>query len=451
MKDIDEYKESGVPWIGEVPKDWQIPVLKRTTYIKGRIGWQGLTSEEYRSDGKYHLITGTDFDNGKIRWERCWYVDKARYLEDENIQLCEDDVLITKDGTIGKIAIVENMPSKATLNSGVFVTRPFKKQYLQRFMFWVLNSDLFPEFIEYSKVGTTIAHLYQKTFERFIYPLPSLSEQRRITAYLDKTCSAIDVAIETKRKQLETLDALRKSIIHKTITRGLDDSVELKDSGVEWIGKIPKHWKVEHLKRSCLRIQTGTTPPTANKEYYVDGTIPWFAPGCYDGGIYLEGPAKLINEIAYHDNKLRLFPAHSIFLVGIGATIGKVAMIKTDASCNQQITGIVCNSDVSSKYFTYQLKVYEGIIPQISQYTTLPIMDQVKIGYLRAVLPPLREQDEIASFLDTKTSEILELKINLHDQIKTLEQYRKSLIHECVTGKRRITDNDLKQIEAKLN
>jgi len=78
-------------------------------------------------------------------------------------------------------------------------------------------------------------------------------------------------------------------------------------------------------------------------------------------------------------------------------------------------------------------------------------MDQVKIGYLRAVLPPLREQDEIASFLEANMSEILELEINLHDQIKTLEQYRKSLIHECVTGKRRITENDLKQIGVKLN
>jgi len=278
---------------------------------------------------------------------------------------------------------------------------------------------------------------------------PPLHEQRRIASYLDKTCTAIDTAIEKKQKQLETLDALRKAIIHKAVTRGLDDSVELKDSGVEWIGMIPKHWRHDHLKRVCVKIQTGTTPPTANTEYYVDGTIPWYAPGCYDGGLYLEEPSKLINELAYHDNKLRLFPAESIFLVGIGATIGKVAMTKIEASCNQQITAIVCNAEVSSKYMTYQMKIYEGIIPKISQYTTLPIMDQVKIGYLRVVIPAaIEEQELIVDYLDNKIESLNELGVNLKDQITTLEQYRKSLIHECVTGKRRITEANLKEIEA---
>jgi type I restriction enzyme S subunit len=198
------------------------------------------------------------------------------------------------------------------------------------------------------------------------------------------------------------------------------------------------------LKRVCVRIQTGTTPPTANTEYYVDGTIPWYAPGCYDGGLYLEEPSKLINELAYHDNKLRLFPTESIFLVGIGATIGKVAMTKTEASCNQQITAIVCNAEVSSKYMTYQMKIYEGIIPKISQYTTLPIMDQVKIGYLRVAIPAtIEEQELIADYLDDEMSKISKLEGNLSNQISTLEQYRKSLIHECVTGKRRIGADDI--------
>ena len=273
---------------------------------------------------------------------------------------------------------------------------------------------------------------------------PPLPEQHRIASYLDKTCAAIDTAIEKKQKQLETLDALRKSIIHKAVTRGLDDSVELKDSGVEWIRLIPIHWRCEHLKRVSLKIQTGTTPPTENTEYYVDGTIPWFAPGCYDKGIYLEEPAKLINELAYHDNKLRLFPAQSIFLVGIGATIGKVAMTKTEASCNQQITGIVIRPEVSPKYMAYQMKIYEDIIPYISKYTTLPIMDQVKIGYLRVALPPRVEQEIIANYLDDKMQQITKLESSLQNQISSLEGYCKSLIHECVTGKRRITEDDLK-------
>lgn len=284
---------------------------------------------------------------------------------------------------------------------------------------------------------------WPKQLALFDIPIPPINEQHRIAAYLDKICAAIDNAIEAKQKQLKLLDALRKSIIHKAVTRGLDDSVELKNSGVEWLGRIPKHWNCEHLKRVCSRIQTGSTPPTANTEYYVDGTIPWYAPGCYDGGIYLQEPAKEINEIAYFKNKLRLHPAHSIFIVGIGATIGKVAMTRVEASCNQQITALVCNSDVYVKYLTYHLKIFESIIPRIAQFTTLPIMDQNKVGYLQIALPPIKEQEQIAEFLDDKIAKNDRLENNLANQISTLEQYRKSLIHECVTGKRRITEDDV--------
>ena len=168
----------------------------------------------------------------------------------------------------------------------------------------------------------------------------------------------------------------------------------------------------------------------------MDGTIPWYAPGCYDGGIYLQEPAKEINKIAYFNNKLRLYPAHSI----IGATIGKVAMTRVEASCNQQITALVCNSDVYAKYLTYHLKIFESIIPRIAQFTTLPIMDQNKIGYLQIALPQIKEQEQIAEFLDDKIAKNTKLENNLVKQISTLEQYRKSLIHECVTGKRRITE-----------
>ncbi len=218
LDDSVELKDSGVEWIGLVPEHWVITVLKRTTYIKGRIGWQGLTSEEYRSEGKYLLVTGTDFDNGGIKWDGCWFVDEERYMEDPHIQLKQDDVLITKDGTIGKIALVENVPHKATLNSGVFVTRPLKNEYLQKYMYWVLKSDLFPEFIEYSKVGTTIAHLYQKTFERLTYPLPPVQEQQNFVLFLDKKIAELKKLEENIGVQIKSLQLYRKSLIHECVT-----------------------------------------------------------------------------------------------------------------------------------------------------------------------------------------------------------------------------------------
>src|SRR3990172_11494664 len=345
----------------------------------------------------------------------------------------------------GKGAFVEKLPTKYAFGSTEFHVLRLGHKADGRFFYYYTYNSVYRDYAEANMTGVARQKRVSSRFINYtrIF-LPVLTEQRLIAAYLDKTCAAIDAAIEAKGRQLELLDALRKSIIHKAVTRGLDDSVELKDSGVEWIRLIPIHLRCEHLKRVSLKIQTGTTPPTENTEYYVDGTIPWFAPGCYDKGIYLEEPAKLINELAYHDNKLRLFPAQSIFLVGIGATIGKVAMTKTEASCNQQITGIVIRPEVSPKYMAYQMKIYEDIIPYISKYTTLPIMDQVKIGYLRVALPPRVEQEIIANYLDDKMQQITKLESSLQNQISSLEGYCKSLIHECVTGKRRITEDDLK-------
>jgi len=118
-----KFKDSGIPWIGEILKGWEINKIKNTSYVKGRIGWHGLTSEEYSDKGAY-LVTGVDFKDGVIEWEDCHHVGWDRYKEDPYIHLKEDDLLITKDGTIGKVALIKSLPDKATLNSGIFLVRP---------------------------------------------------------------------------------------------------------------------------------------------------------------------------------------------------------------------------------------------------------------------------------------------------------------------------------------
>ncbi len=124
MEVRDGYKKTD---IGVIPNDWQNQQLVKVATLKARIGWQGLTTAEYRIQGDYLLVTGTEFKDGKIDWDSCFYVDYERYKQDKNIQLKTDDVLVTKDGTIGKIAFVDNLPMVATLNSGVFVIRPIQR------------------------------------------------------------------------------------------------------------------------------------------------------------------------------------------------------------------------------------------------------------------------------------------------------------------------------------
>ena len=433
----NKYKDSKVQWIGEVPIHWDIKRIKRFAQVK-----RGASPRPI-DDAKYFA------DNGEYAWVRIADVSASgRYLKKTTQVLSKlgaslsvkqnpGDLFISIAGTVGKPIITQ---IKCCIHDGFiwFDNPKFNKDYL----YYIFLSEA--PYQGLGKLGTQL-NLNTDTIGRIFIPVPSIKEQIHIAAYLDKTCTAIDKTIEAKQKQLEILDALRKSIIHKAVTRGLDDSVELKDSGVEWLGRIPRHWNSKHLKRVCSKIQTGNTPPTANIEYYIDGTIPWYAPGCYDGGIYLQKPAKKINEVAYFNNKLRMFPANSIFIIGIGATIGKVAMTRVEASCNQQIIALVCNSNVYAKYLAYHLKIFETIIPRIAQFTTLPIMDQNKIGYLQIAVPPIKEQRKITKFLDNKIIINNRLENNLVNQISTLNQYRKSLIHECVTGKRRVNKDDVQE------
>ena len=144
--------------------------------VHARIGWQALTKNEHRQSGDYMLVTGTDFKDGRVDFNTCVYVDKERYEMDKHIILKENDVLITKDGTIGKVAIVHDLPKPATLNSGVFVVRPdkmFNKEYIS----YVFKGPLFERFIELSKTGATIKHLNQKHLLEFDIPVPSIEKQ----------------------------------------------------------------------------------------------------------------------------------------------------------------------------------------------------------------------------------------------------------------------------------
>ena len=156
MQKLQKFKKTE---LGEVPEDWRFEKISDNSVLKGRIGWQGLTTAEYRQKGEFHLVTGTDFKNGKIDWKNCVYVDKERYSQDTNIQLKKDDVLVTKDGTIGKIAYIDILLQPATLNSGVFVIRPIDKAYFPLFLYYILCSDYFVKFLNKLKAGSTINHL----------------------------------------------------------------------------------------------------------------------------------------------------------------------------------------------------------------------------------------------------------------------------------------------------
>ena len=174
----EKYKVSGVEWLGEVPAGWDVQKIKQNSYLKGRVGWKGLKSDEFLEESFAYLITGTDFRGKYIDWCDCYQVDQFRYEDDPFIQLRNGDLLIIKDGTIGKIAIVSDLDKPSCLNSGIFLVRP-EHSYATTFLYWVLSSQAFSLFCDLTTYGSTIQHLYQNVFENFAFPIPPLPEQHR--------------------------------------------------------------------------------------------------------------------------------------------------------------------------------------------------------------------------------------------------------------------------------
>ena len=195
--------------------EWNKINLAKKSKIKARIGWQGLTTNEYLDSGYSYLVTGTDFVNGKIDWDNCHYVAKDRFDQDKNIQIQNDDILITKDGSLGKTALVKGLDKPATLNSGVFVIRPIQESYDPAFVYYILSSFVFKDFLDHLSAGSTILHLYQKDISKFEFLMPpTIGEQAAIASIL----SDMDNEIEALEHKLEKTRQIKQGMMQQLLT-----------------------------------------------------------------------------------------------------------------------------------------------------------------------------------------------------------------------------------------
>ena len=220
-----ETKDSGIEWIGKINKKFKIIQLKYFAYMKGRIGWQGLKSSDFIEDGPY-CVTGTDFFNGKVNWETCYHVSEKRYSMDNKIQLKNGDLLVTKDGTIGKLALIYGLPYKACLNSHLLLIRPLKNKFLNNYLFYVLQSDVFFRYYKMVSNGTTMDSISQEKLGEFKFSMPNIKEQEEIVNYLNSKCFEIDSAINLKQQQLSKLEEYKKSLIYEYVTGKKETSYE---------------------------------------------------------------------------------------------------------------------------------------------------------------------------------------------------------------------------------
>lgn len=194
--------------------EWTTVSFNQVIIPKARIGWQGLKKHEYLRSGYSYLIGGTDFSHGTVSLDNIWYVSKDRYDMDVNIQVSENDVLVTKDGTIGKVALVPKLEKPATLNSGVFVFRT-NNRLLPTFLFRVLSSSVFREFIDTLSAGSTIKHLYQKDLKNFEFEIPVDKKEQEAIA---DTLTAMDEEIEALEFERDKMIQIREGAMDDLLT-----------------------------------------------------------------------------------------------------------------------------------------------------------------------------------------------------------------------------------------
>jgi len=434
-----EYREIGIDWICKIPLEWDIKKIKHGGYVKGRIGWKGLKSDEFLQEGYAYLITGTDFRDGKINWDLCYYIDQSRYEEDPYIQLREGDLLITKDGTIGKVALVKNLCGHACLNSGIFLVRPINDTYDTAFLYWILNSTVFTEFINYRKTGSTISHLYQNVFVEFEFPVPTTKERDAIVKFLNNKTQQIDDLIAKKERLIELLKEERTAVINQAVTKGLDPNVPMKDSGIEWLGEIPEHWEIIRLKY-IASIQGGSTPKSSNADYW-DGNIYWVTTD--DLGkmktVYINDSERKITKEGLNSIGKIISPAGSI-IISNRAPIGHLGVLNVEACSNQGCKSIVFTKNVNREYYYYLLLNAKAELDSQGRGTTFKELSTQALKDFIVPAPGYDEQNMIILKLGEELRQI-DFSIEKNQrEIKLLGEYKTSLINEAVTGKIDVRD-----------
>ena len=430
---MEKMKDSGIEWIGDIPEDWSVIRLKHSAWLKGRIGWQGLRSDEFKEEGPY-LITGTDFDNGIVNWNTCVHITESRFREAPEIHIHEDDLLITKDGTIGKTAIAKNCPEKVSLNSGVFIVRNTGKyKYVSKFLYYIIQSNEFTLWFDLGNVGnSTIKHLNQEMFYNFQFALPPLETQKRIADFLDAKCAKIDGLKNDIQKQIETLEQYKKSVITEAVTgklkfASINPNAKMKDSGIEWIGKIPEHWEVKRIGQIYIerreKVSDRDYPPLS---VTMKGILP-----------QLETAAK---SDAHDDRKLVCKGDFAINSrsdrrgsCGISPCDGSISLINTVLIPLGKMHPVFYNWLFHTPIFADEFyKNGHGIVDDLWT-TSWQEMKRISIP-----LPSMNEQKQIADYLDEKCSSIDSIISTKKQQLEKLEEYKKSLIFEYVTGKKQV-------------
>lgn len=429
----DKYKDSGIAWIGEIPEHWEV---KRLKYFGNN--YNGLTyspNDICSSQEGIIVLRSSNIKDNKLCFDDNVYVNKEIPTK---LLVNKGDILIcSRNGSaslIGKAALIET-DIKATFGAFMMI---FKGNNIcHKYLYYIVTSCIsqYKWLFTTATINQLTSSMLGEIFAPFIC---NKLEQQSIAAYLDQKCGEIDELITLQEEMITKLQSYKQSVITEAVTKGLDKNVPLKDSGIEWLGEIPEHWKICKLKNIFL-LSTGTTPKDFDNISEGENLINWYTPSdILDSCNDLFSSQRKLSEKLICANKISLFPIGTLLYVGIGASAGKVGYANEQGYSNQQITGLLPLNCYSRFYF-YYLSVLKDKIRDNAFFTTLPIINNTYLGQELIPFPPLSEQQSIADYLDQKCSEIDELISIKQQKIEKLKEYKKSLIFECVTGKRKVS------------
>lgn len=428
----EKMKPSGIGWIGDIPESWE---PKKVKYIFDVVNGSTPDSGDFDCwDGDISWITPADMnDTGTISCgERT--ITKRGYNSCGTSMLPEGSVVISCRAPIGKINITE---AELCTNQGC---KSLVSKEDNRYFYYLLLAG--QDQLVLLGRGTTFLELATNDLRNYGVVVPSKHEQCAIADYLDTQCAKIDSVIADIEKQIELLQKYKKSLITETVTKGLDRSVPMKDSGIEWIGNVLAHWQVKRLSYECERI--------GDIDHYmpdsVDNGIPYIMTGDLigDGNQIDFENCKQISEQDYLRLSRKMKPIRNDIIFARYATIGTVRIVDFDKEFLVSYSCAIVRpkETLHSKYLFYYLKS-TAFYEEISKYINTNTQGNVGIdslGRAKIPVPLIEEQVAISDFLDKKCELIDNVLSHKQRQLEVIQQHKKSLIYEYVTGKKRVKE-----------
>lgn len=420
-----EMKDSGVPWIGKIPASLK---LIRNKYLLSYEKGKKADNTNVEQEGVPY-IGASDLDSSGIA--KLYTTDTA--LPD----VTYDDVLVLWDGARAGL-VGTNKVGK--LSSTVVKLIPDENVVSKHFFYWYYMA--FQQFMYDMVNGTTIPHMSRRFLEEIWFLSWSLDEQNLLAEYLDTKCAQIDTIIAREQSVIEKLQEYKQAIITQAITKGLNSSAKMKETGFEWIGMVPEHWDVKKIKYLTSKIGSGKTPKGGSDVYIDEGVLFIRSQNVYDGYFDLSSVAFISHEIDSAMSNTRVY-RNDVLLNITGGSIGRSCLYESDelANVNQHVCIIRCNNQMRPKFMQYfwNSRIGKISIDIYQSGANREGLNFTEIGNTLAPTPKLHEQDQIIDYLDGKCGVINDVIQQKHSLINKLTEYKKSLIYEVVTGKKEIS------------